>query len=214
MVIDIRLIAFDLDWSAMNSQKIISNRTWQAIDRAVTAGKYLVPATGRMNLKRFPEGLLDNRGIPYVIMNNGAKIISLPSQEIVFSRSFEKNTVLTLLDECRSFKGLIIVSGDLGSAIDDKGDAWKDDKFMAFYRNRRQKGSSELKDIEQLIGKENVETNKITLIFADRDEKEKALNSLRHHHDISVTTSAPNNIEMMPLGVNKGKALNFVANDL
>ena len=44
---DIQLIAFDLDGTALTSEKNISPRTRAAFENARKAGKILIPCTGR-----------------------------------------------------------------------------------------------------------------------------------------------------------------------
>ena len=46
---NIRLIAFDLDGTLLNSEKTVSPRTKAALTRAAEHGVVLVPATGRLH---------------------------------------------------------------------------------------------------------------------------------------------------------------------
>ena len=52
----ILMIAADMDGTMMDSDKNISQRTWEAIERAGECGIHVVPASGRL-LSMLPERL-------------------------------------------------------------------------------------------------------------------------------------------------------------
>ncbi len=68
-----RLIAFDMDRTLLNSRKLVSERTKDAIARAAATGKIVAYCTGRspIELSGFPEEL---PGMRYAICNNGAAL--------------------------------------------------------------------------------------------------------------------------------------------
>ena len=70
---DVRLAAFDLDGTLLDSANKISDFTIRQIQKAIDRGIEIVIATGR-SLPLFPEELKRVSGIRYAIVENGAGI--------------------------------------------------------------------------------------------------------------------------------------------
>jgi Cof subfamily protein (haloacid dehalogenase superfamily) len=208
----IRLIAFDLDGTVLNSKKEVSPRTQAAIERARAANIHIIPATGRQYHDIHP--LLKELASPYVIANNGAQIFSVPSEELIFSRSFKKETVLALLREFREYNSMIFGSYDTKGAFDSKGrgsqtgvtDRKKNIGLVGI--------QYPLADIEELIVKENKQVIKLVMKFEDMEERKRAFERYLSRKDLYVTFFGEDNFEVMPAGVNKGLALKIAAEKL
>lgn len=80
----IRLIAFDLDGTALRTDKTISQRTITAISRAVSSGCTVLPASGRV-ASTFPEGTLTIPGVHFALTSNGASVLDLKRNEVIYS---------------------------------------------------------------------------------------------------------------------------------
>jgi Cof subfamily protein (haloacid dehalogenase superfamily) len=206
----IRLIAFDLDGTVLNSQKEVSPRTRDAIGKAKTAGLYIVPATGRQFNDVHP--LLKELADPYVIANNGAQLFAVPSCIPVFSRYFEKDAVLSLLRELRNFNGLIFGAYDSVGFFDNRGKGFESGVAKRII-DSRWKNNYPLKDIEAEIsgGRDFI---KLVMLFEEIAERERAYGAFVSRKDLYVTFFAEDNIELMTAGVNKGEALKAAAERL
>jgi Cof subfamily protein (haloacid dehalogenase superfamily) len=206
----IKGIAFDLDGTVLNSSKEITERTLAAIYKALALGIHIIPATGRQFFD-IPQPVKDIKP-PFIIANNGAQVYKMPEENLELSKGHEKNASLSLLRELRNFRGMIFGTYDKTGVFDNKGrgfeegitgrkisGAWKDAYLLA--------------DIESLIqdGKFFI---KFVMLFEDRAERQRALDTFLPRKDLYVTWFADDNIEIMPAGVNKGKALTFVAGKL
>lgn len=71
---NIKLIAIDMDGTALNSSNRLDDRTLNAVQRAVSKGIIVIPATGR-TLSAIPDEFMEIPEIPYLITSNGADII-------------------------------------------------------------------------------------------------------------------------------------------
>lgn len=74
---DIRLIAMDLDGTALNSKKELTGRTRDAIEQAVKQGIHVVVATGR-NIFFSGTCCLELKELSCAITSNGAVINQIP----------------------------------------------------------------------------------------------------------------------------------------
>lgn len=71
----IRLIAFDLDGTLLNSDKILTQRNKAALERAAEKGILIVPTTGRL-FKGMPAEIRQFPFLRYAITINGAAGLS------------------------------------------------------------------------------------------------------------------------------------------
>jgi Cof subfamily protein (haloacid dehalogenase superfamily) len=207
----IRLIAFDLDGTVLNDKKEVTPRTQAAIEKARAAGIFIVPATGRQYNDIHP--LLKKLANPYVIANNGAQIFSVPDVELIFSRSYDKETSLALIREFREYDSMIFGGYDTVGVFDSKGLGNK--TGVAVRRRNSMAGTNySMADIEELILKEGKKFSKLVMRFEDMEERKKAFDRYLPRKDLYVTFFAEDNIEIMPAGVNKGAALKATAEKL
>jgi Cof subfamily protein (haloacid dehalogenase superfamily) len=207
---DIRLIAFDLDGTALTSEKKFSPRTRAAIDRAVRKGILIVPSTGR-SLETIPPDILQIPGLSYIITENGTRIFSRTEGKYIFSRFFEKKTGLSLLTDCRAFPAMIYGSYDEQGAIDTKGRGWEDADIRNMIRLHRETWKTPAVDLESILLNSQKLCNKLTIIFTDFAERNRAFDHFTAHQDAHVTCFAKDNVELIPRGTNKGIALEIVA---
>lgn len=79
---DIRLIAMDLDGTALNSKKELTGRTRDAIEQAVKQGIHVVVATGR-TFSSLAPAVLELKELSCAITSNGAVINQIPDGQIL-----------------------------------------------------------------------------------------------------------------------------------
>lgn len=101
----IKLIAIDLDGTLFDKEKNISEENKQAIKEAKEKGIYVVIATGRPYHGVYPvlkelNLLSDN---DYVMCYNGAKIMNVGTQEVLFSRLINGKVVKELFAEANNY---------------------------------------------------------------------------------------------------------------
>ena len=89
---DVRLAAFDLDGTLLDSANKISDFTIRQIQKAIDRGIEIVIATGR-SVPLFPEELKRVSGIRYAIVENGAGIYDLKNQRFLFRRTIPYDIV-------------------------------------------------------------------------------------------------------------------------
>jgi Cof subfamily protein (haloacid dehalogenase superfamily) len=218
----VRLIAFDLDGTVLNSNKEISERTGDAVRKAAARGIHMTPATGR-HLSEVPQQVMD-LAPAHIIVNNGAQIFSMgPSgqspAELIFSRAYDTKTALALLAEFRTYPAMIFGAFDTTGFFDAKGrgaDEGITRRIMASHKWENDPPA----DIEELLignaGNKNEAPHKrilikFVMIFEDLEERLVIYRRLADRKDLSVTFFAEDNIEILPLGVNKGEAVKFIA---
>jgi Cof subfamily protein (haloacid dehalogenase superfamily) len=204
----IRLIAFDLDGTLLNSKKDISPRTREALFRAREKGILLVPCTGR-HVNCFPKDIRELEVFSYAITSNGARVYILPSRELVSSCPFEPSVIQNIITECRCYNARILANIEKHDALDTYGPEGKT-RSHNFLVGRVGKWDPPLLiDILDVSKKEGI--YKVSLIFENLEDRQKVFGILKKRNDVTITFSDNNNVEIMPLGVNKGKGLEIAA---
>ncbi|HWS30364.1 MAG TPA: HAD family hydrolase [Clostridia bacterium] len=208
---NIRLIAFDLDGTVLNSKKQVTPRTKEAMRRAALQGICLVTATGRQ-MYDIPPGIFP--GIPeisYAITANGALTYRLPAGDVILSRVFFVSDARQIISECRRYKAMLHVGYGKGGVLDDRGAAWEDLRSRDGIAMLSRAWGFSVSDTVTELATWKDPPCKLTLIFFDPAERERAVLHFLRHPELTVSSSEPMNLEIMPPHTNKGNAIVFLA---
>ena len=77
----IRMIALDLDRTTLNREGHLSQENRRALEEAIRAGIYVVPASGRA-AGSFPAEIMELPGLEYLITSNGAAVYRMGKKEL------------------------------------------------------------------------------------------------------------------------------------
>lgn len=94
---EIRLIAMDLDQTALNREGRLSEHTQRVLEELLERGIQVVPASGRP-LAAFPEDVMALKGLQYAIASNGTAIYHLPSNACLARFSLDPQIALDVLE--------------------------------------------------------------------------------------------------------------------
>lgn len=180
-----KLVAIDIDGTLLNSNNVVSERTRRAIKSAINKGVKIVLTSGRMSnaVSAFSKEIGANE---FLIAENGASIIDLEEDKIIFSNYLDKNNVIEILDICleNDIYYMIYTTNEL---------IVKDIKHMAlfFYTNNYNYNPEEKMDMH-LAGKEYVSSindkfTKIIICDQDRVIYNSIVNRLKKISNIEVT---------------------------
>lgn len=92
-----KLIAFDMDGTLLNSQKKITDKTCEAIQKAIDAGIIVILNTGRCvaELEEYMDVL---KNIQYINSTSGALVCDRKSDKDIYSSALDVDTVKAILD--------------------------------------------------------------------------------------------------------------------
>lgn len=206
--LDIKMIGFDLDNTLLTSKKELSEYTKEVLKQAVRQGIILLPATGRP-LCGLPEDIRNFPGIRYALTANGARLLDLKENRILYERLVPCETVEKLLDIFLKYDAITEIYYDgVGYAQKDK--LCRIEEFfpqhpMAEYvlATRRR-----VKDIRGKFEEERRPSDKVQAVFKTPEEKETALQEVVSEVEgIEAVSSLGHNIEVTVRGVNKGDSL-------
>lgn len=92
-----KLIAFDMDGTLLNSQKKITDKACEAIQKAIDAGIIVILNTGRCvaELEEYMDVL---KNIQYINSTSGALVYDRKSDKDIYSSALDVDTVKAILD--------------------------------------------------------------------------------------------------------------------
>jgi Cof subfamily protein (haloacid dehalogenase superfamily) len=201
----IRLLALDLDDTLLRSDLTISYRTRNAIKRAESAGVTVVLASGRVPaaMEQFAKLLGMHRRSGYLICNNGTTIKESHTENIVYDVKIEAGTAL--------------IAFDLADAEGFPVQIYEDDIMYVSRRNEFTEYDQKLTGLRQVV----VENFRAMvgggchkLLIPGDPMLLAPLESLVRTYlgdDITLFTSKPYFLEILPSRTDKGSALAKIA---
>lgn len=204
---NIKMVAFDLDGTLLNSEKRISEKTLEALKKAVEQGAVVLPATGRP-IVGVPQELKDFPGIDYAVTANGARVVNLNTGEPVFQSAIPLETALKILDifddyDCHEE---IFIGGEsfANKACESRIYDFYREKSLADYTLRTR---IFLNSVREKALKENQSLEKVQAFFRTDEDFWDAKVRLDQIEGVVVATAIGNNWEVNRVGTDKGNAL-------
>ncbi len=210
----IKMIGFDLDGTLLTEQKELGEYTVRILERAAEEGIEILPVTGRP-LCGLPEEVRKIRGLRYAITANGARILDLASGTVLKEQLVDTKTAGQILDILGKYDTLREIYYD-GTGYAQREQLAQIEHFfgesaMAEYVHSTR---CPVEDLMEKFHTENRAVDKVQGVFADLEERKKALEEIESLTGVTVTKALKNNIEVNAAGVNKGDALVWLAKRL
>lgn len=203
----IKMIAFDCDGTLLNDKKEMTAHTRNVLLRVMEQGIEVLPATGRP-LTGVPKEVTALPGIRYALTSNGARIVDLKEQKVIYESTMPIHTakqILDLFSQYDTYREVFIdgVGCSMASEL-EKAEEYVILPSMARYLKECRIG---VQDLYEKLEKEKKQVDKVHALFKNISEKEKAFLQIKEIPNITATGAMENNIEVNALGVNKGIGL-------
>lgn len=207
---EISLVATDLDGTLLLQNKHISKRTYDVLKKANENGVHVVIATGR-SFSALPESIFKIDGMRYVVTSNGANIIDLKDNEVIYKNCIDAAQIPKIIDFLKGRPYILEVFTG-GKAYMSKSDY---DKFRSRTIDFRPieyvlQTRIPIADIFEFMSKNASAIENININFDSLSDKPKAYEELLKFDNITVTTSFDFNLEIGGNTTSKGDALNFL----
>lgn len=208
-----KIIAMDLDGTALNSKGEMSDRLKNRLKKLKQEGHSIIVATGRPMSGVSPT-LLQGDIVSYVVSMNGAKIFSCREKKTVLAQTIPNDSVLKLQKYIQKQAILAdLFYEDVGYCdlqTYKKVEEYFQGDYLEYYKKSRC-------PVEQLWYKNLTQhqgIKKITLFFKDVDLKAEYKEQLQKIPNIRVCSGRADNIEITAADATKGKALQWLCEQL
>lgn len=181
-----KFIAIDIDGTLLNSSGQLTKHTIDTIKKVTNQGVKVVLTSGRVtdSVKGIASMINADK---HIICDNGATIVDLESDEIVFSRYIEKETIVKLIEFC-------VTNNVYYMVFTNKEIIVKDLKHMAFaFYKQRHHLKDEATGISQIkfggidyIKKVKEPFTRIVICDQDRAIYNSIVNMLKRFEDIEL----------------------------
>ena len=211
---DIRLIGIDIDGTLLDSHSQLTPATVAALQRAADRGIQVAFSTGRF----VTELTYLARQLPmirYAVTCTGAEVIDLETGETLARRAFSNAEHRRLYQLLRPLDSMIQIFSEVDNRIHNSArelercERYCGQDLAAIIRSCHVAEE----DLDRYVECYTGQANKLHVFYADRAEKEKAL-ALLAGEPFFVSESTPLDLEVMPLGVDKGYGLEQLARHL
>ena len=186
---DVRLIGLDLDGTTLTSDKVLTPHTKEVLEKCLAEGIQVLPATGRVK-SGIPEYLTQIEGMRYVILSNGASVLDLKEDKVLYQNCIPWERALELFDVLARFY----------DNVENYGIEKHIEKLVRTSRNR-------IDDLREWMKENKAPVEKINMFFAKEEDRQRAFRELGQIEDLAVTCSLGNNLEINGATCNKGDAM-------
>ncbi|MCI8464725.1 MAG: HAD-IIB family hydrolase [Lachnospiraceae bacterium] len=201
----VRLIALDLDKTALKAHRELTERTRQAILKALAAGILVVPATGR-SYRDIPEAVRSLPGISYFLTSNGANILDGAGQESIY------RDLIPWEQGARALR--ILETYDVQPSVHINGNSVNlktaDPRIVARYGNTDYFKRSSVENLADYVEEQRTDVEKIFAVLFDRKVKTELTARITSELPLAVSASGSDNVELNSLTASKGHGLSML----
>lgn len=210
----IKLIAFDLDGTVLDSLKRLSGRNRAALKACAEKGIVLAPATGRAAAGISPA-IRDIPGVRYGITTNGGTITDLKTGEILDRQTISGEKALRLMKVISRYHAMYdpyingrgITQPEFYDHMDEFG-------LTPVIQEMVRATRDVVLNIQDYVKQTGAEVEKINIYLADLKDREPLQRELEQEEGLSITSSLYNNLEVNDAKATKGQALKRLADYL
>lgn len=209
---EIRLLAFDLDGTLLNSNKELTPRTQRALCAAAEAGVELVPTTGRF-FGGMPAVVRALPFVRYAITINGAQVYDAREDRVICRAELPLEKALRVLHYLDRFPVIYDCYMDNWGWMTEAmqcaaADYVSDPHALRMIRTLR----TPVPELKAFLMEKGRSVQKLQLFTPDKALRAQLLAELPKAFDaLSVSSSVPHNIEINDSHANKGEALAALA---
>jgi len=206
----IKLLALDLDGTALRSNNTLSQTVAAAIEKAAAHGIEIVAASGRP-YGSMPQSVLNLKGVNYVISSNGAAIHDKSGRRI-HETPLKESAVLQLLKLTKEF--------DLIWEAFLDGATYTDNRYLKnplaygctpAYISYVQNSRGGLDDMRGYIYENRDKLDSVEYVCPDKALRESVRKMLEENlTDVYITSSSANFVEFMDKNATKSNALKWL----
>ncbi|MBS4535081.1 HAD family phosphatase [Clostridium sp. D2Q-14] len=210
----VNLIALDMDGTLLSDDKTLSAKNKRVLNQAINKGIIIVPATGRP-MAGMPKEILKNEDIKYAICSNGAAVVNLREDKVLYSCYLKQEIVIQIIEALRPLDPILDIFAE-GRIFTEHRNIKRLNEFLIpdnmipyIYDTR-----TCVDDILDLVKVDKLHIEKVNLFFQNLNMRSHVEMKLKSISEVSITSSLNNNLEVNHKNANKGFALRRLAGHL
>ena len=203
----IKMIGLDMDGTLLTTEKKMTAYTKQILEKALEQGIEVVLSTGR-SITGIPKELLEMPGMKYAVTINGARIIDLQINEVIYENTLSMETALKLLDIISEYDAIQEAFIDSVCYSTKEKLAHANDYFLhPSIAEYVLKSRTPVADVKATVLEKNKSVDKVNGMFRTAEDKKSSYELLSKVPGVVVVSSLGNNWEINAEGTDKGNAM-------
>ena len=202
----VKMIALDMDGTTLTDDKEITSYTKEVLERAMEEGIVVLACTGRP-ATAIPEAFQKLKGVRYAISSNGARILDLEKDEVIFEALIpvaETQKLLEIVSKYDTYRevfwnGIGYTSHEMFAHMS----RYMSEYMYSYIRDTR----VFVEDLKDCIIEKNQPCDKLHIAFADAKERQQAIQDIYDYDAYELGAALPMSIEITTPGVNKGTGI-------
>ncbi len=210
----IKLIALDLDGTTLNSEGKVSPYTEKILNKATKQGIHVVIATGRSQ-SALPEEILKLPGIEYAITSNGAAIIDLRQEKIIYENCIDAEALEEVHKLLIQYDYMVEVFLE-GKAYVEKNIFENLEKVGLSERNIKYVRRTRLPytNVLNMMLRNKGRIENININFSNQEDRTHMRKKLNLLKNVTITSSLEHNLEIGGATTSKASALKELCKSL
>lgn len=209
---DYKLLAADMDGTALNSQKILTSATVAAIKEAIAKGKHVVFATGRP-LSLIRPYLAQVGDMRYALTCSGSSVLELNSGRSLLHSPISSETAKKLVETIKG-RDIMPMYYRGGECFANLGDVNRCAEFgLQAYEPIYRRCMNMSEDVLADFLRNPSDIDKMNIHFRSEDDTREVMASLSPL-PICFSTVSPLSLEINAAGVSKAKGLTMLCEEL
>lgn len=203
----IKMVGLDLDGTLLTSDKRLTPYTRAVLEKALAKGIVVLVSTGRP-ISAIPKEILDIQGMKYAVTSNGARVLDIATNRVLYESMLSMGTVEELLDILNHYDAIqeIFINGVSYARSEELTHAY--DYFLnpsmaEYVLNTR----VQVKDVKAVLREKQSSVDKVHGMFRNAEDTKAAFEELKKIPGVVIASSIGNNLEINKEGTDKGKGL-------
>lgn len=203
----IKMIGLDMDGTLLTTDKMVTAYTKQVLQKALAQGIEVVLSTGR-SITGIPKELLEMPGMKYAVTINGARIIDLQKDEVIYENTLSMETALKLLDIVSEYDAIQEAFIDSVCYSTKAKLAHANDYFLhPSIAEYVLKSRTPVDDVKATVLEKKRSVDKVNGMFRTAEDKKSSYELLSKVPGVVIVSSLGNNWEINAEGTDKGNAM-------
>ena len=201
-------LGLDMDGTVLSSEKIITPRTFEAMQRALEAGKHVFFATGRCpsevreHLDRFPN-------MRYVMCLSGALVLDVKENRILHEATLPRSVTEQVLAAARQVDAMVSVYAGDDVFVERRERPNMDYYNCTCFAPLYDHCAVWVDDITEALERQPRRIHKVN-IYCHTPEDWHRAGQLLQPLPVAYAQGIPNNFEVSPKGMDKGVGLEML----
>ena len=200
-----KLLAIDMDGTALTSRKKISPRTLDAINNLLKRGVHVVTSTGR-GISELTDYAEDFKLMNYGILISGGLVYDFFKHAPIFMHGVDEEIMMNIIDfglQERAMVHLLTLKHSVAREVDIQH---MQDFNMQIYYDMFNRICLRVDDFKRYVREHPGEVMKVNLYHRDKPSRNRNLERMKKF-DLSISFTERDNLEASPAGITKASGL-------